>query len=184
MQRRCAVVSSTEDCPRGVSELYDGEHDMNGATQFDRTPTPRETLSFTLTDVPDAAARAIIDEELDRYNEQQTGCWDKTPLDIIIRDPSRRVIGGLIARTSLEVFFLDYLVIPDSLRGQGHGSRILAMAEKEAIRRGCATAVVFTMAVQAPAFYEKHGYVPFGRVECQPPGNARIFMKKALVPKR
>jgi GNAT superfamily N-acetyltransferase len=157
---------------------------MNGVTGIDRANAPRETLSFTLTEVPDAAARAIIDEELDRYNEQRTGRRDKTPLDIIIRDQTRRVIGGLVARTSLEVLFVDYLVIPDSLRGQGYGSRLLAMAEEEAIRRGCATAVVFTMAIQAPAFYERRGYVPFGRVECQPLGNARIFMKKALHPKR
>ena len=51
------------------------------------------------------------------------------------------------------------------------------MAEKEAIRRGCKNAVLFTMVIQAPLFYEKNGYETFGRVDCNPPDNARVFMK-------
>jgi hypothetical protein len=47
-------------------------------------------------------------------------------------------------------------------------------------RRGCVRAVLFTMAIQAPRFYERHGYEVFGTIECEPPGNARIFMKKEL----
>lgn len=72
--------------------------------------------------------------------------------------------------------------MPDPLRGRGHGAHVLALAEAEAIRRGCAMAVLFTMAVQAPGFYEKCGYAEFGRVASTPPGNARIFMRKELMP--
>lgn len=144
----------------------------------------RELLTFAVMDSADAQARVVIGEQLDRYNAQQTGGWDNEPLDVIIRDGAGRVVGGLVGRTSLGVLFVDYLVVPDELRGRGAGSRALALAEEEAIRRGCVSAALFTMVVQAPGFYEKRGYEAFGRIECRPPGNARIFMRKALLLER
>lgn len=36
------------------------------------------------------------------------------------------------------------------------------------------------MSFQAPGFYEKLGFVEFGRIEEIPPGQSRIFMKKRL----
>lgn len=71
------------------------------------------------------------------------------PLDVIVRDGAGRVVGGLAGRTSL-VLFLDYLVVPDDLRGRGRGSRALAIAEEEAIRRGCVSALLFTMVFRRP----------------------------------
>ncbi|MFF0266372.1 hypothetical protein [Kribbella sp. NPDC004536] len=46
-------------------------------------------------------------------------------------------LGGLTGRTSLGLWFVDLLYLPDELRGTGLGSRILADAEAEARRRGC-----------------------------------------------
>jgi GNAT superfamily N-acetyltransferase len=140
-------------------------------------------LAFLLRDTPDHAARSVIGERLDQFNIDRTGIADQTALDVLIVDPSsEEVIGGLVGRTSLGVLFVDYFFVPDSLRGKGHGTRALAIAEAEALRRGCSEAVLFTMAIQAPGFYEKHGYETFGRVDCDPPGNARIFMRKHLRP--
>ena len=39
---------------------------------------------------------------------------------------------------------------------------------------------MFTITFQAPAFHERHGYRVFGRVPCEPPGHARLFMTKEL----
>lgn len=90
------------------------------------------------------------------------------------------IVGGLIGRTSLGVFFIDLIFLPESLRGSGVGSEIMELAEAEARRRGCSTAVLFTITFQAPGFYERLGYQVLGRIECKPPGYARLCMTKAL----
>ena len=139
------------------------------------------SVSFTLTDVADEKARAVIHSRLDLYNDERTGVSDVTPLDVHILDEATgEVVGGLVGRTSLGVLFVDYFFVPESLRRQGHGRRVLAMAEAEAFRRGCAKSVLFTMLIHAPTFYESAGYEVFGRVESLPAGNARLFMKKDL----
>jgi GNAT superfamily N-acetyltransferase len=139
------------------------------------------TVSLQLASVVDESARALIQERLDRYNDTRTGISDVTPLDVhVVDEATGQVIGGLVGRTSLGVFFVDYFFLPESHRRQGHGRRIMALAEAEAVRRGCRKAVLFTMLIHAPAFYESLGYQAFGRVESNPPGNARLFMRKDL----
>jgi ribosomal protein S18 acetylase RimI-like enzyme len=70
--------------------------------------------------------------------------------------------------------------LPEELRGQAFGSRLLAAVEAEARRRGCKRAVVETSSFQAPGFYERHGYEEFGRVAFGTGRDARIFLRKEL----
>lgn len=154
---------------------------MNDSDSREHIDSRGGNISLAVRDVPDPAARARVIERLDQFNIDQTGIADATPLDVIIVDDVKgEPVGGLVGRTSLGVLFVDYFFVPESMRGSGYGSRALAMAEEEAVRRGCAKAVLFTMLIQAPSFYEKRGYVTFGRVECSPAGNARVFMSKDL----
>jgi GNAT superfamily N-acetyltransferase len=90
------------------------------------------------------------------------------------------VLGGFLGRTSLGLLFIDLVYLPDSVRGNGLGSRMLEMAETEARERGCRRAVLYTISFQAPGFYERHGWREFGRVPCDPPGTDRVFMTKEL----
>lgn len=138
---------------------------------------------ITLHNTAEPSARNQISDLLDQYNVAKTGLNDNEPLDVMMVDPvTGEVVGGLVGRTSLGVFFISYFYLPDTLRGRGHGSRMLLEAEQEAARRGCLTALLFTMEIQAPTFYLKNGYEVFGRVACTPEGNARLFMRKSLQP--
>ncbi|GGY24731.1 GNAT family N-acetyltransferase [Paludibacterium paludis] len=144
------------------------------------TPLPRQPDLHVLP-YADEEARRVINEGLGRYNIAHAGIDDDQPLDVTVTDPQTgRPAGGLTGRTSLGVFFINVFYLPESLRQQGLGSRILGLAEDEARRRGCRTAMLFTMEIQAPDFYRKHGYVEFGRVDCRPDGNARVFLQKTL----
>jgi hypothetical protein len=60
---------------------------------------------------------------------------------------------------------------------------LLAAGEEEAMRRGCANACLETFSFQALPFYEKRGYVVFGRLPDFPPGGAKYFLAKPLVGK-
>ncbi|MCF9002364.1 GNAT family N-acetyltransferase [Pseudomonas syringae] len=128
-------------------------------------------------------ARNQISDLLDHYNVAKTGISDNEPLDITVVDKTtNEVVGGLVGRTSMGVFFINYFYLPDSLRGKGYGTRMLLQAEQLAALRGCRVALLFTMEIQAPTFYVKNGYEIFGRVECTPEGNARLFMRKPIQP--
>ena len=136
-----------------------------------------------LTDAPDREARRIIDDGLSGHNVEHAGYWDTRPLAVLVQDPeSGRTLGGLLGRTSLGLLFVDLVFLPAALRGRDIGSRILRMAEEEALRRGCRAAVLYTISFQAPGFYERHGWREFGRIDCDPPGTARVFMTKTLLP--
>jgi len=54
------------------------------------------------------------------------------------------------------------------------------LAEQEADRRGCIGVWVDTHSFQAPGFYERLGYSPFGVIEDYPPGHSRLFLQKRL----
>jgi GNAT superfamily N-acetyltransferase len=74
--------------------------------------------------------------------------------------------------------FIHLVYLPDRLRGTGVGSRMLAMAEAEARRRGCRAGVLYTINFQAPGFYERLGWRVFGEIPCDPPGTSRVFLTK------
>ena len=135
----------------------------------------------TLTDAPTAEEERAVGAGLAGYNEQQSGIRDSRPLAVIVRDPeTKQPVGGLTGRTSLGLLFIDLFFLPDTLRGDGLGSRLLRLAEDEARQRGCVSAVLYTISFQAPGFYERHGYRVLGTVPCLPPGTSRIFMTKPL----
>ncbi|NUR97167.1 MAG: GNAT family N-acetyltransferase [Kribbellaceae bacterium] len=138
------------------------------------------TLDVVLTDVPTEADEAAVSDGLDKFNLEAAGVQDRRPLAVLIKDPATRTtLGGLTGRTSLGLWFVDLLYVPDQLRGAGLGSRILADAEAEARRRGCVSGFVFTINFQAPEFYARHGWVEFGRIPSAD-GISRIFFSKEL----
>ena len=74
------------------------------------------------------------------------------------------------------------LWIEERLRGHGTGSAVLKAAEDAAVENGCHGAILDTMSFQAPAFYEKRGYVRVGVVDGYPNGARKIYMRKDLSP--
>ena len=141
----------------------------------------RAEAVIALTDAPDDSARAVITDGLRAYNEAWGGTWDARPLAILARDPqTKKVVGGLLGRTSLGLLRVDTFFLPEELRRERLGSRILAMAEEEGRRRGCTRAVLSTLHFQAPGFYLKQGWEVAARIDCEPPGHTRFYMTKKL----
>jgi GNAT superfamily N-acetyltransferase len=133
-----------------------------------------------LTDAPSQAAQSIIEDGLADYNEQQAGYRDWRELAVLVAGQDEEVCGGLLGRTSLGLLFVDLFYLPPELRRSGAGSRMLRMAEEEAIRRGCVSAVLVTISFQAPEFYARYGWREVGRIPCLPPGTSRVVMTKNL----
>jgi GNAT superfamily N-acetyltransferase len=130
--------------------------------------------------VRDPRAEAVIDEGLAAYNAAHFRPPDRASLDVVVCGDDGEAVGGLLGHTSYGLFFLDLFYLPEALRGQGLGGRIVAVAEGEARRRGCSAAFVTTVTFQAPDFYERLGYRRLGEVACPPDGATRIFLTKSL----
>jgi GNAT superfamily N-acetyltransferase len=139
------------------------------------------TEGVFLTDAPEAEDVALISAGLAGFNAEQAGVNDHRPLAVFVRDPrTRRVVGGLTGRTSLGLLFVDLCYLPAELRGSGIGTEILRQAEDEGRRRGCRSAVVYTISFQAPGFYQRNGWRVFGEVPSAD-GTSRVFLTKSLV---
>ena len=134
-----------------------------------------------VTDEADDESIQIIGNGLNHFNDNHVGYGDRQSLAVLVRDPeSGDVVGGASGRTSLGLLFLDLFHLPETLRGQGVGTEVLRRFEEEGRRRGCRSAVVYTISFQAPQFYERNGWVRFGEVPCDPPGTSRVFLSKVL----
>jgi GNAT superfamily N-acetyltransferase len=136
--------------------------------------------TIQVSDAGDDAIRSAIVRPLVEYNLQKTGRTDHRPLAVVIRNSREEVIGGLWGRTAYGWLYVELLVVPESLRGQGVGTELMQRAEAEAAGRGCLHAWLDTFEFQARGFYERLGYRCFGQLVDYPPGFSRYFMTKSL----
>jgi GNAT superfamily N-acetyltransferase len=136
--------------------------------------------ALTLTDLADSEVRKQIAAPLVTYNALNGGPENHRALVVTVADEAGAVLGGLWGYTGYGWLFVQLLVVPESLRGQGIGRKLMAIAEREALARGCRDAWLDTFGFQARGFYEKLGYLSFGELQDYPPGFSRIFLKKRL----
>ena len=97
-----------------------------------------------------------------------------------LEDAEGGLLGGLIAATYWGWLDIQVCWLAESVRGQGYGRRMLAMAEAEARRRSCPHAFVDVPGFQTVGFFEHLGYRTFGTLEDRPPGHRTHFMRKDL----
>ena len=138
--------------------------------------------NIVLTDAPDAADIAVINDGLRDYNTSKAGYDDYRPLAVFVTDPaSGKVVGGLYGGSYMGQLRVDRFFLPEGLRRDRIGGRVLAMAEEEGRRRGCTRVALNTMEIQAPGFYRKQGYEMAAKLDCDPPGITRYVMTKKLL---
>jgi GNAT superfamily N-acetyltransferase len=135
------------------------------------------------TDSPDAADIAAVTDGLRAYNAAVSGYDDYRPLAVFVTDPATgKVIGGLYGASSRGQLRVGRFFLPQELRRDRLGSRLLKMAEEEGRRRRCTRVTLNTMEIQAPGFYLKQGYEMAAKFDYDPPGVTRYVMTKRLIP--
>lgn len=128
----------------------------------------------------DAQARAVVQAGLKAYNVEHIGDYGYQDFELYARDEHGAVVGGLFGHSGMGWLYVDYLWLDDAQRGAGLGARLMALAEAEAVRRGCGGVFLYTYSFQAPEFYHKLGFQPLGVLEDCPPGHQRHYLKKRL----
>lgn len=136
--------------------------------------------SFIVADTVEEDAIKAFVEPLRQFNESQVGPSEHRPLGILLHDEREQTIGGMWGATSYGWLFTQILFVPEHLRGRGFGTRLMRLAEEEALARGCHDAWLDTHEFQARPFYERLGYACFGELPDYPQGHSRFFMRKSL----
>ena len=139
-----------------------------------------EPFTIDYEETPDPAELALVRAGLDAFNHARAQAVDYRPFALFVRGAGGEIAGGLIGATYWGWLYVEILWLAEQARGQRLGSRLLQQAEREAVARGCHGAHLDTMDFQAPAFYERHGYAVFGRVEATDPRQDRVYLKKTL----
>jgi GNAT superfamily N-acetyltransferase len=137
-------------------------------------------ISIALEENPDPADVAAIEKGLADYNNQFSEGDNHEFIYIMLRDSSNQLAGGLLAETFWRWLHVNILWLRQDLRQQGYGSRMLHLAEQEAVRRGCRHSQLETHEFQALPFYQKHRYVVFAELPDMPPDHIKYFLKKDL----
>jgi GNAT superfamily N-acetyltransferase len=117
---------------------------------------------------------------LTKFNAAQSAGETPQYLLVSMRNGEGAMVGGLFGATYLGWLQVQAVWLPEDLRGNGHGSALLDIAEKEALRRGCKQAFLETLSFQALPFYQKRGYAIFSELRDFPPGGARYALTKRL----
>lgn len=143
---------------------------------------PDSSYTVALEPSPHPDDIHTINQGLEQYNLQFAPPNPFDPLTIFIRDAENKLVGGLLGGTFWGWLHIDILWLAGPARLQGLGSRMLELAEREAVQRGCHHAFVDTMSFQAPEFYIKNGYVEYGVLDDFPRGQSRHWLKKELQP--
>jgi GNAT superfamily N-acetyltransferase len=130
---------------------------------------------------PDRAHIALLEDRLYEFNMRATGHTDGELYGIFLRDEQGAAIGGADGWTWGATCYVRHLFVPEALRGEGYGTRLMDMIETEAQKRGCALIVLESHDFQAPEFYRRRGFVATGSVEGYPRGHRNFTFVKRLV---
>ena len=128
----------------------------------------------------DEAVDQAIHAGLRAFNRALVNWPERQSFNVVLRDTGHQFKGGILASVNFDVLVLEDVYVDESIRGEGHGERLLALAEEEGRRRGARLAVVSTFSWQARPFYEKCGYTVYADVPYNEGMYTLYSLKKAL----
>ncbi|MBR5974385.1 MAG: GNAT family N-acetyltransferase [Clostridiales bacterium] len=138
----------------------------------------------------DISIRKIADltEEISIFTDEQFSQYatsngvDLNYEDFIFaaEDENGKLVGVIIGRAYYDEVHIGDLVIDETMRRNGLGSRLVEHVEKEYGGRGYSILTLTTFGFQAPEFYRKLGFeLEFVR-ENKDPKLSKYFFRKAL----
>ncbi|MBI1212768.1 MAG: GNAT family N-acetyltransferase [Alphaproteobacteria bacterium] len=116
---------------------------------------------------------------LTAYNDRFTGGWRAAEFVSTARD-GHALVGGIYCIVYGETLFIEWTWLAEQFRGHGFGTKLLASAEAESIRRGAKMVHLDTFSFQARGFYERCGYRVFGTLDYPGTDVQRFYMSKLL----
>jgi len=138
-------------------------------------------LSIAVFDDTGNSGAALVGSALAAEIVAGFGPRNESPL-AIVANAGDAVVGGLNGSTHWGWCYIRHLWVHADWRRRGLGLRLLAEAETEARARRCVGLYVDTFDPGAAKFYARAGFARFGLIDGFPPGHARFFLHKTLMP--
>ena len=112
----------------------------------------------------------------------EPGNLQSRPVSAYALDEAGNLLAGCVGRTEdvWQWLTIDTMWVRPDRRGEGLGAAVLDAVEEQARERGCRWAKLNTWEFQAPDFYQRLGYVVYGREIDYPPGHVNHLMRKDL----
>jgi len=135
---------------------------------------------LVVEDSPAAADVALLEEQVAAAAIAAAGLGEEQEFAIFGRSDDGRVVAGISAIVWGGCCELQAMWVDESLRSRGLAHALVARAEAEARRRGCALVTLHAYDLLARGLYERLGYEAVGVIENYPPGSAARWYRKAL----
>lgn len=136
-------------------------------------------VKIEITDLRNDRDDSFVASQLSTYNASFTA-RDFRLLRVFARDADGSILGGLLADTYWQYLEVHKLWVSEVHRNKGHAARLMNAAESEARLRGCKHAFLDTFSFQALGFYQKLGYIEFGRLGEFSGKHERHYLHKRL----
>lgn len=126
------------------------------------------------------AESAVVDAGLGSFNDAAAPLHEVRPIACFAHGDDGAVIGGAVGRWWGGCAELQQLWVEDAHRKHGLGAALVGAFEEHARAKGCTYLYLETFSFQAPAFYERLGYVTEYVRRGYPHGIAKFHMAKAV----
>jgi ribosomal protein S18 acetylase RimI-like enzyme len=125
-----------------------------------------------------------IHEGLRTYMSKRVGVLRKkhpeVAIQLVLKDEKKKVVGGLLAFSTLKAVNFEYLWIDEYYRKKGYGKQLLETAEKVALSNKCQSMLVMVYSFQNLEFFQKHGFEIFGFSDNYPDSIKEYYLIKWL----
>jgi ribosomal protein S18 acetylase RimI-like enzyme len=123
----------------------------------------------------------FIQDNVATYTMAMTDALDFQPINYFLRQPRGEWVGGCMGYVWACYLHVQWLWVAPSLRGRGHGTRLLRAAETAGVDNGALRVMLDTFNPRAKEFYIAQGYEIFGTLPEYPPGFSKFYLTKSLV---
>jgi len=146
-----------------------------------RAPDPLAGLpDLVVEDSPAAGDVALLEEQVAAAAAAAAGYGEEQEFGIFARHDDGRVAAGISGIVWGGYCELQAMWVEESLRNRGLGRALVAAAETEARRRGCALVVFHAYDQLARGLYDRLGYETVAVIDDVPAGSAARWYRKIL----
>lgn len=137
-------------------------------------------IEFTQGSLDDKSQSELTAGLESHSQAQEAPTYDKQRVNWTVRDDNGELIAAVTADILWDWMYISELWVDDRCRGTGMGSKLMKNAEEYAIEHKLSGLWLWTQSWQAPAFYQKLGFVEFTRFDGFPKGHSRIGLRKVI----
>jgi GNAT superfamily N-acetyltransferase len=135
---------------------------------------------LVVEDSPAAADVALLEEQVAAAATAAAGLGEEQEFGIFARADDGRILAGISAIVWGGSCELQAMWVEEPLRHRGMAHMLIAGAEAEARRRGCALVTFHAYDLLARGLYDRLGYETVGVIENCPAGSAARWYRKVL----